>query len=109
MIRVYVAGPMFSSGRLTHNVSEGLRMYHDLIDLDYFPYLPHFGVHADIYRPRPESEWLALDKAYLSVCDALIRLPGFSRGADLEEQWCKEFGIPVFHSLEALEQWRNER
>ncbi len=103
--RVYIAGPMFSSGRLTKNLNDGITMYHLLISAGLAPYLPHFGVYADTLQPREEAEWLALDKVWLAQCQAMIRLPGVSKGADLEEQWCKELGIPVFYYLADLITW----
>jgi hypothetical protein len=35
----------------------------------------------------------------LSMCDAVLRIPGESRGADLECDLAREMGMPVYSSL----------
>ena len=56
-------------------------------------------------HPQPYEAWTALDFAWLEVCDALLRLPGHSPGADAEEAWCQAHGLPVFDSLDPLVAW----
>ena len=51
------------------------------------------------------ADWLALDFAWLDVCDAVLRLPGDSDGADKEVAHAQERGIPVFTSIEELVAW----
>jgi hypothetical protein len=43
--------------------------------------------------PRTWEEWLDYDKPWLLASDVVLRIPGPSKGADLEEA-----GIPVFHA-----------
>ena len=38
----------------------------------------------------------------LSRCDAVLRLPGASRGADLDVARARELGLPVFERVEDL-------
>jgi hypothetical protein len=38
----------------------------------------------------------------LTLCDAILRIPGESRGADLECDLAREMGKPVFMSLDDL-------
>lgn len=40
----------------------------------------------------------------LSRCDALLRIPGASRGADLDVAKAQELGLPVFTDIEQLPQ-----
>lgn len=54
---------------------------------------------------RSYDEWMELDDALLVRCDALLRVPGASKGADIEVRRAEEMGIPVFHSVENLGQW----
>lgn len=44
--------------------------------------------------------WLESDLAWLSCADFVVRLPGLSKGADLETQFATEKGIPVLHPNE---------
>jgi hypothetical protein len=38
----------------------------------------------------------------LSRCDAVLRLPGASRGADMDVAHARELGLPVFTSLDQI-------
>jgi len=38
---------------------------------------------------------MAQSIAILSKCDAIYRIPGESKGADLEVEYAKEHGIPI--------------
>lgn len=38
----------------------------------------------------------------IARCDAILRVPGQSKGADQDVQLAKELGIPVYYSLEEL-------
>jgi hypothetical protein len=53
-------------------------------------------------HPHHGEHWLAWDFQWLSVCDALVRLPGESKGADREVAFCAERGVPVFHGMGAV-------
>lgn len=46
--------------------------------------------------------YLESDFAWIAVCAALLRLPGESKGADMEVAEAKRLGIPVFDSIKAL-------
>ena len=41
------------------------------------------------------------------MCDAVLRLPGESKGADNEVRVAKANKIPVFYSIDALTQYKN--
>ncbi len=46
--------------------------------------------------------YLEMDFAWIAVCSALVRLPGVSKGADMEVEEAGRLGIPVFNSVESL-------
>ena len=50
----------------------------------------------------PHSVWLECDLPWVSVCDAVYRLPGESAGAEEECRFADREGIPVFYTLDAL-------
>ena len=100
--KVYVAGPLFSSGLPTHNVRSAMAVGSQLIDLGYVPFVPHLNVFWEVAFPRSEAEWLQWDLDWLASCDAMLRLPGHSNGADIEEETAKRLGIPVFFFLHDL-------
>ncbi len=46
---------------------------------------------------------MMMDKAWIAHMDALLRLPGESQGADIEEETARALGLPVFYSIAELE------
>lgn len=98
---VYVAGP-YSHGDQASNVRDALEAADRLLDAGYQPYVPHLWHYREITHPRPYERWLELDFAFLDRCDALIRLPGYSPGADREAERARGRGLPVFASVGAL-------
>ena len=57
------------------------------------------------YHAGAYERWMELDFEWLDCCQALIRLPGDSAGADREIDYAHSHGIPVFHSLENFLSW----
>jgi hypothetical protein len=102
--RVYVAGPI-SQGDFDANIRSGLEAGRRLVDLGFSPFIPHF----DSYLPRREEltwrDFLACDLAWVRTSQAILRLPGPSKGADLECRVARRHGIPIFHSVEDLVAW----
>lgn len=102
--RVYVAGPMLTSGNPYLNVRTGIRTGTMLMKRGYVPFIPHLTAVWEIAAHEEFSyeDWLALDFTHISVCDALLRLPGDSRGADREATYAQSLGIPIYYSLDTL-------
>lgn len=72
-------------------------------------YVPHLHLIQHLVIPAPDDHWYALDLAFLSRCDALLRLPGESTGADREVEFADEQGdIHVFDSEVDLLAWAGE-
>lgn len=100
-VLVYVSGPMF--GAMATNVSKACIVAGQLLDLGYAVELPHTSVVFEMISPHTAEEWLNHDFEKMRHCDAMLRLPGNSEGADLEEQWAKVIKLPVYHSIETLQ------
>lgn len=95
-MRVYVAGPI-SKGDRTKNIRKAILAAEALRKAGHTPYLPHLDFLWDLVVPGVQhDDWLKLDHEWLKVCEALVRLPGESLGADQEVRWAKELGIPVY-------------
>jgi len=98
-LRVYVAGPI--SSNVFEGVHRGSAAGRKLFLDGLAPFVPHF----DAYWWLPEGNWrayLEYDLEYVSICDAVYRLSGESRGADLETRIAVEHGIPVFYESDPL-------
>jgi len=102
MKRVYVAGP-YSAGCIEDNVLEALRIGNLVMLHGHAPFVPHLSHHFHVRFPHDYATWLAVDLAFLSVCDALYRIPGFSAGSDIEVMEALRLGIPVICTEGELE------
>ena len=94
MRHVYVAGPYTAPTPegVVRNVEVAIDAANRLLDAGLWPYVPHLSHYLHARKARDYEAWLGLDLAVLGRMDALLRLPGESRGADRE----------VFHMTEVL-------
>lgn len=99
--RIYVAGP-YTQPDPAANAARAVEAANRIFDAGYWPYIPHLTHFWHPQIPRPYEDWMALDLVWLEVCDALVRLPGDSPGADREVAQAQELGIPVFRGVGAL-------
>ncbi len=100
-IKVYVAGPI-TLGNTAFNIRQGLDAANKLLEAGCYPYVPHLSHFWDLVHPHRHEEWMALDKAWLNSCGALIRLPGSSKGADQEVVWAHRLYLPVYLSVDSF-------
>jgi len=108
-IKVYIASP-YSNGWMPTNIRRQFDAAGELINLGFFPYVPLLTHFMELYTHRTEAHWLQQDFVFLKVCDAVLRLKPVdemgieipSLGADLEETLAMENGIPIFYSIEDL-------
>lgn len=107
-MRVYVAGP-YSKGDQIANVRAAIMVGDRLLVAGAVPYIPHLTAFWHLLSPHPYQEWLDLDLEWLRQCQAIIRLPGESSGADGEVAEAIAWGIPVFRDVETLCGWMKEQ
>ncbi len=107
--RVYVSGPI-TRGDVQDNLRLGIVFGLTLLHMGYAVFSPHaLAAHAiqDNGSPPPVGSdeyeaWLAHDLAFVECCDALLRLPGESVGAEREVQHALAHGVRVCHSIKDL-------
>lgn len=107
---VYVAGPYTHPDPVenTHRAARvGMAIYEHTDDL--VPFVPHLSLLWHAICPRPAQFWYELDLAQMAHCQAIVRLPGASDGADREMREAAGVGLEVvpFESLpeEAQRAW----
>jgi hypothetical protein len=127
-IRVYCAGPI-RRGDLCENIRHADEAFYRLAKTGMFaPMVPHWTCYAgsaalrkvgdaylsDVtavacsdghYRDIKGDDFIEMDLAWVRVCEAVLRLPGESVGADMEVRCAKTNGIPVFYSVEEIASW----
>lgn len=94
-MRVYVAGP-YTNGDVGANVRAAILAADELLTAGHVPFVPHLAHFWHLVTPRRYEDWLALDLAWLPLCEAVLRLPGYSLGADREVARARELGLPVY-------------
>ena len=99
--RIYVAGPM-TKGDFWANVHAAIDAAQALRERGWFPHVPHFYAYWNARHERPYEDWLAQDFCWLEACEAIVRLPGDSAGADREVAYAQRLGMPVFYRLESV-------
>lgn len=102
-MRVYVAGPI-SKGDVFENVMLGIRWGRRLLFDGLAPYVPHLDAYMTLTPGQePTSEvtawntFLEWDLEWVASSEAVFRIKGASKGADLEVAVAKELGIPVYY------------
>ena len=97
-MRIYVAGPM-TKGDQIQNVRAAIYAAEALVARGHSPYIPHLSALWHLVAPHPVEFWYAYDLEWLGLCDALLRLPGYSAGADAEVVAARAAGKPVYLAL----------
>ena len=105
-MRIYVAGP-YSKGETAINVRNAILTGDRLLELGHIPFVPHLTHFWHYISPKPWDVWLKIDRDWLCVCDAILRLPGESEGADLEVAEAKRLGMLIYYSLDEIPNLHN--
>lgn len=98
---VYISGP-YTVGDQAINVRNAMIAGTQLLEAGLLPFVPHLSHFWHMLSPRSWGQWIDYDLAWLNRCDVMLRLPGVSNGADLEEKEAKRLGIRVYHNLGLL-------
>lgn len=106
---IYIAGP-YTHPDPVANTREAILVGMALYEHEgAVPIVPHLSILAHLIEPRPVDFWYRFDLGLLERCDALLRLPGESTGADNEVVWALENGISVFTDKQELIAWVREQ
>lgn len=105
-VKVYIASP-YTNGEKEENVKLQMAAVYHLLKMGFNPYMPIY--HHFIVKHYPDLDnsipWLTIDKEWLFQCDIAVRLHPkdkngneiMSLGADEEQQFCEQNGIPMLH------------
>lgn len=107
-VRVYIAGP-YSQGDTAANVHRAIAAAEEIAQFGATPFIPHLTHFWHLIFPHPYPFWIEQDNAWLRCCDAVLRLPGASVGADLEVREARLLGLPVFGSVGECVRWLKEQ
>ena len=103
---IYVASPYGRRIKARHkqrekNVQDSIEAGRELILKGHTPFLPllYHYVHKDWHKTLSEDRWHWLCVAWLAHCQAILRLPGKSWGADNEVEVGKAMGLKIFYDI----------
>lgn len=100
--KVYISGPLTSSGDPATNLQAAIEAHRELMQAGFAPLCPHLTLYVDPHAELPHGDWMAVDIPWVLESDCLLRLPGESKGADIEVHIATEAKIPVYHSISEL-------
>lgn len=100
-MRVYIAGP-YTKPNPEVNVANAIFMGDWVKALGHSVYIPHLTHFWEKQIHHDYEFWMQHDLEWMDVCDAILRLPGESTGADREVQYARDHGKQVFHSIYEL-------
>lgn len=100
-MRVYIAAP-YTQGSEGENVRRAIEAADQVIAAGHAPFVPHLCHFWHLMSPHAYETWLRIDMEWLRASDAMVRLPGPSAGADMEEAEARRTGIPVYGSVAEL-------
>jgi hypothetical protein len=100
---VYISGPITLGDRHA-NVRQATQAFATLRRHGYAVICPHWSqlaewAHPELVGGLPHSEWINNDLPLVERSDAVLRLPGESRGADEECEYALACGIPVYECI----------
>lgn len=105
---VYIAGPITIPDPIW-NTNKAILIADELYRTKIcVPLVPHANLVWHLICPHPVDYWYEYDMHILKRCEAVLRLPGKSVGADAEVVQAKQWGIPVFLLPSALKAWVEE-
>lgn len=97
--RIYVSGPLTSSGDPQENMMKAVDLGRELILLGFAPFIPHLTLVVDPHAEIAHNIWMEVDLPWVRKANAVFRMPGKSSGADLEVNEAITRGIPVFTTV----------
>jgi len=105
---VYIAGPFRSSNswQQEQNIRAAEAVALEVWRRGMVALCPHLNTR-NFQGAAPDEVWLHGHLELLSRCDAVLLVPGWesSEGAKREIEFAAKRGIPVFRSLESLQNW----
>lgn len=97
---IYLAGPM-ALGNMADNIGQAWAAAERLRDAGFTPITPQDNFFGSIVgKRRSHAEWLDIDKPLVLASTAVLRLPGESKGADMEVVWAMEARIPIYETYD---------
>ena len=100
--RVYLSGPI-TVGDHKSNLKQFEDAHRYLMKHGFAVNNPGLTMYLEDKWDISHGEWMENDLPWVEVADAVLRLPGYSEGGDLEVFHARHHDVPVFFSIADLE------
>ena len=97
-MRIYVAGP-YTKGDVKKNVEQAIFFGDWIAAFGHTVFIPHLSYYWDKQIPHEWEFWMKQDFEWLKLCDAVFRIDGESRGANMEVEFARKLGKPVYTDI----------
>jgi len=101
MKRIYISGPI-TLGNRAHNIKQATDAALTLINAGFAPFCPHLSCYYPYANDLSHQTWIDIDLPWVAASDAILLLPGKSKGAEMECQHAQQHGIPIFKEIKEL-------
>lgn len=98
---IYVSGP-YSKGDVSENIRRACLAGDELLNKGHTPLVPHLTHLWHLMSPKSWDTWMRIDLDLLNVCDAVLRLDGESKGADLEVAEAKRLCLFIYYDIKEV-------
>jgi hypothetical protein len=99
---------MTTGDNFPQNIRRGIEAAGVIMARGYVVICPHEkALGMELFVARSYDEWLEYDLRCIDICDAVYRmsacgLPLPSKGGDIETQYARNIGCPVYYSFDTL-------
>lgn len=110
---VYVAGAInaSSAGKYLNNIRKGIQLSSKVFLAGYAPFCPFIDFHYNLVMDDEQvasittPDFYAYSIAWLEKSDCVLLVPGWedSVGTNMEVERARELNLPIFKTLEELE------
>jgi hypothetical protein len=100
-MRIYIAG-QYTTGDPAINVKRAIDAAEEVVKLGHVPFIPHLTHFWHMIYAHEYEFWMEQDFEWLKQCQALLRLPGDSPGADKEVYLADKLGLVIFWSIKDI-------
>lgn len=98
---IYVAGP-YTNPDPVENTAKAIDAAEHLITKGWVPHIPHLNLLWELRSHHEPAFWYAYDFEILERCNAIVRLPGASQGADVEVEFAADRNLVVYVGLDEV-------
>lgn len=109
-MKIYIAGP-YSHPDPVINTNNAIQAAEEVLKKGHVPYIPHLTLLWHLVSPHVVEFWYEYDQVWLRYCNAVLRLPGPSKGADDEVAIAINLCLPIYRSIAEIPEgeWYGEK